>query len=64
MSLRIKEDDRSTTGSCNQGKTMAKISLNSPAPDFSLTAFDGSEVKLSDFSSEKNALLVFNRGFT
>ena len=42
---------------------MAKVSLNTKAPDFSLIAADGKEVRLSDFLSRKNVLLVFNRGF-
>jgi peroxiredoxin len=41
-----------------------KVQLNKPAPDFSLPDFNGNVVTLSDFSGKKNAVLVFNRGFT
>ena len=40
-----------------------KAQLNKPAPDFTLTDFNGNEVKLSDFYDDKNVVLVFNRGF-
>ncbi len=42
---------------------MPKVALNTPAPDFSLTDFNGKEVKLSDFRGKTHVLLVFNRGF-
>lgn len=42
---------------------MSKVELNTPAPDFRLTDFNGNEVSLSDFRGNKNVLLVFNRGF-
>ncbi len=42
---------------------MSKVELNTPAPDFTLTDFNGNEVSLSDFRGHKNVLLVFNRGF-
>ena len=42
---------------------MSKVELNTPAPDFTLTDFQGNEVSLSDFRGSKNVLLVFNRGF-
>jgi peroxiredoxin len=42
---------------------MSKVELNTPAPDFTLTDFNGNEVSLSDFRGNKNVLLVFNRGF-
>jgi peroxiredoxin len=42
---------------------MSKVSLNTPAPDFSLTDYCGEKVSLSDFHGYKNVLLVFNRGF-
>ncbi|HSK89567.1 MAG TPA: redoxin domain-containing protein [Anaerolineales bacterium] len=42
---------------------MSKVELNTPAPNFTLTDFSGSEVSLSDFRGNKNVLLVFNRGF-
>lgn len=43
---------------------MSLIELNKPAPDFTLTDFNGNEVSLSDFKGRKNVLLIFNRGFT
>lgn len=43
---------------------MPKVSLNTPAPDFTLQNFQGDPVRLSDFYGKSNVLLVFNRGFT
>ena len=42
---------------------MPRVDLNVIAPDFSLEAWDGKAVNLSDFKIEKNVMLVFNRGF-
>jgi peroxiredoxin len=42
---------------------MPKVTLNAPAPDFTLKDFRGEEIKLSDFKGRSNVLLVFNRGF-
>ena len=42
---------------------MAKVSLNKPAPDFSLTRFTGEQFSLSAMRGHKNTLLVFNRTF-
>ncbi|MFZ6029466.1 MAG: hypothetical protein ACOYYS_17270 [Chloroflexota bacterium] len=42
---------------------MPRVSLNTPAPDFSLPDFRGETVRLSDFRSQSRVLLVFNRGF-
>ncbi len=42
---------------------MSRAELNKPAPNFTLTDFNGNEVSLADFQSKKNVLLVFNRGF-
>ena len=42
---------------------MPKVTLNTPAPDFSLPDFQGKTVRLSDFREKSNVLLVFNRGF-
>jgi peroxiredoxin len=41
-----------------------KITINTPAPDFSLPDLYGQEVHLSQFKGIKNVILVFNRGFT
>jgi peroxiredoxin len=43
---------------------MPKVSLNQPAPDFTLADFQGRPVRLADFRDKANVLLVFNRGFT
>ena len=42
---------------------MARVEINTPAPDFTLTDYKGDSVSLSQFKGEKNVLLVFNRGF-
>ena len=42
---------------------MSRAELNKPAPNFTLTDFNGHEVNLTDFQGKKNVLLVFNRGF-
>jgi cytochrome oxidase Cu insertion factor (SCO1/SenC/PrrC family) len=47
----------------SEKELMSKVELNTPAPDFTLTDFNGNEVSLSDFRGNKNVLLVFNRGF-
>ena len=38
------------------------VPVGSPAPDFTLTAIDGQEVRLSDYRG-RNVVLVFLRGF-
>ncbi|GAB4280566.1 MAG: hypothetical protein Kow0080_33590 [Candidatus Promineifilaceae bacterium] len=40
-----------------------KAEINKPAPDFTLTDFEGNDVTLSDFQGKKHVFLVFNRGF-
>lgn len=42
---------------------MAKVQVNTPAPDFELADFNGRSVRLSDFRGQKHVYLVFNRGF-
>ena len=42
---------------------MPRVSINTPAPDFTLQNFQGEKVSLSDFRGKANVLLVFNRGF-
>jgi peroxiredoxin len=42
---------------------MPKVSLNTPAPDFTLRNFQGETVRLSDFHGKAHVLLVFNRTF-
>ena len=40
-----------------------RVELNTPAPDFELTGFDGATIRLSDFRGKQIVVLVFNRGF-
>jgi len=42
---------------------MPRVSLNAPAPDFTLKNYQGETVRLSDFAGRSHVLLVFNRGF-
>ena len=42
---------------------MAKVTLNMPAPDFTLNDVSGKPVTLSSFQGQKVIVLVFNRGF-
>lgn len=42
---------------------MPRVSLNQPAPDFSLPDFSGKVFTLSALQGKKNVLLVFNRTF-
>ncbi len=43
---------------------MTRVQIDKQAPDFTLAAYQGDSVSLSDFKGEHNVLLVFNRGFT
>jgi peroxiredoxin len=42
---------------------MSRISLNTPAPNFTLPNFQGQAVSLADFRGQAHVLLVFNRTF-
>jgi peroxiredoxin len=42
---------------------MPKVSLNTPAPNFSLKNFASETISLTNFAGKANVLLVFNRGF-
>jgi peroxiredoxin len=42
---------------------VARVSLDTPAPDFELADYQGLPFRLSDLKGRKNVLLVFNRGF-
>ena len=42
---------------------MPKVTLNTPAPNFTLQNFQGETIQLSDFQGKSHVLLVFNRGF-
>ena len=42
---------------------MARVEINTPAPDFELQDFQGQSVRLADFRQKKLVVLVFNRGF-
>ncbi len=41
---------------------MARVSINTPAPDFELVDYKGDKFRLSNYRG-RNVLLVFNRGF-
>ncbi len=43
---------------------MSQVTLNTPAPDFTLLDFEGRPFRLSDLRGKSNVLLVFNRTFT
>lgn len=43
---------------------MPRVTLNQPAPDFSLPDYRGQPFTLSSLRGQKNVLLVFNRTFT
>jgi peroxiredoxin len=43
---------------------MSKVEINSKAPDFELSTYQGESFRLSDLEGQKNVVLVFNRGFT
>ena len=42
---------------------MPKVSLNTPAPNFTLEDYRGKSISLSDYQDKKNVVVVFNRGF-
>jgi cytochrome oxidase Cu insertion factor (SCO1/SenC/PrrC family) len=42
---------------------MAQVEINTPAPNFTLPDYQGSEVTLAQFKEKQHVLLVFNRGF-
>jgi peroxiredoxin len=42
---------------------MPRVTLNKPAPNFTLRNFQGKPVELSNFCGTKHVVLVFNRGF-
>jgi hypothetical protein len=42
---------------------MSRVSINTPAPDFTLPDFEGGSFRLYDFREKYNVLLVFNRTF-
>lgn len=42
---------------------MARVDINTPAPDFELPDYNGKLFRLSDSRGKKHVLLVFNRGF-
>jgi peroxiredoxin len=43
---------------------MAKVEINTKAPDFTLPDFSGKTIHLTEFLGKNNILLVFNRTFT
>jgi peroxiredoxin len=42
---------------------MARVEIDTTAPDFELEDFNGRRVRLSDYRGSRHVLLVFNRGF-
>jgi peroxiredoxin len=42
---------------------MARVKLNTHAPDFTLLDLNGNRISLSDFTGQKNVMMVLNRGF-
>jgi peroxiredoxin len=42
---------------------MAKVQINTIAPDFTLEDVQSQTVRLSDYRGDKHVFLVFNRGF-
>ena len=42
---------------------MPKVTIDTPAPNFSLADFSGQKISLSDYRNQAHILLVFNRGF-
>lgn len=42
---------------------MSRISIHTPAPDFTLPDFEGRLFRLSNLREKYNVLLVFNRTF-
>ncbi|MFN2223195.1 MAG: hypothetical protein ACK2UH_11620 [Candidatus Promineifilaceae bacterium] len=42
---------------------MSKVSINQPAPEFTLQDYRGNMVSLADYRARGPVLLVFNRGF-
>jgi peroxiredoxin len=42
---------------------MARVELNTRAPDFILPDLNGKNISLSEYQNRKNVLVVFNRGF-
>jgi len=59
--LELEKDHQILEGSLEMAN---KVEINTPAPEFELTDFNGRTVHLSDYRGEKNVVLVFNRGFT
>lgn len=43
---------------------MPKVSINTPAPNFTLDNYRGEAVSLADFRNQAHVLLVFNRTFS
>lgn len=41
-----------------------RVQINTLAPEFELTNYQGRTVKLSEYHGKKNVVLIFNRGFT
>ena len=44
------------------GQDTGRVAVGAPAPDFSLLAYSGDVITLSDFRGQKNVVLAFYRG--
>ena len=44
------------------GQDTGRVMVGNPAPDFSLLAYSGEVITLSDFRGQKNVVLAFYRG--
>ena len=44
------------------GQDTGRVAIGAPAPDFSLLAYSGDVITLSDFRGQKNVVLAFYRG--
>jgi len=42
---------------------MARVEVNTKAPDFTLSDMNGAPVSLADYRGRKHVMVVFNRGF-
>ena len=53
----------STVNASEPASDLEKIQVGTSAPDFNLESADGKWIKLSDYQTQKNVILVFYRGW-
>ncbi len=41
-----------------------RVTINTPAPDFTLDSWQGKPVALSHYRGQKHIILILNRGFS